>query len=1536
MRRLFSLLSLLFIFSQLILGQNQHPHYLDGRLYVKVLDKENRRLYSVSELNQYQKPLEWVDLVQRYQIQEIKPAFAALSSPKLDRTYEIVFDKTDKTQALLRELASIPYLEYAERVPLARKTLTPNDPYLSNQWFLNSIQALQAHDIHTGSNSVVAIVDDAVRITHEDLAPNLWTNPGEIPNDNIDNDGNGYVDDIHGWDPADNDNDPNPPNTATNSNFTHGTHCAGIVSAATDNNLGVASIGHSIQIMSVKCTYDTASNTRLIYTGYSGVAYAMAAGADVISMSWGGYGSSNTIQNLFDQAYAQGIVLVAAAGNDDTNNTFYPAGYNHVISVAATGSTDEKASFSNYGNWITVSAPGVSILSTVAGADNTYAYQSGTSMATPLVAGLCGLLKSFNNSATPADIETCIINSADNIDNENPNYVGQLGAGRINALQSLNCIAPSAPPIANFSLAQTQICVGATVLFSDASTNGPTSWSWSIPGASPSVATSANPSFSFPAAGTYDVSLIVSNSFGSDTLLRQAYIQVNSSGQSLPFSEDFESGTFTTNGWTSSNPDNSNTWEIKTVSGSTPGSQAAWINFYNYTAAGQRDAIETPSLDFSTYSNLSLSFEYAYRTYNSSGTDSLLIYVSTDCGETFPHKIFAGGENGNASFATGSQSSGPFTPASANDWCNGSYGPTCPQIDLSAYAGQANVVIRFEAYNNYQNNLYLDNIFVNGTTNNAAPIANFSSDKTQGCSPLNVQFSDQSSGIPSSWAWSFPGGNPSSSTLQSPAVEYQTPGAYAVSLIVQNANGTDTLHISQYIQVDSCAQIVCDSIDNFGAGTPTLYTANGVVGYISGHNDFFDQAKADFFANNSNKTYLTALDLAFGKAVSNNPNNAIATITVWDSDGTNGSPGSILGTSTVSYAQIQSDISGARPTQLIFETPIGLNGAFYAGVALNYSNQDTLALLSNLDGESQNPTAWEQWSNGTWYPFNNGAGWGLNLSHQMQAYTTDVPAVANFSFDSTLCEGSTLDLQNLSQNALSYNWAFSGGDSSQSSLENPSLTYDQAGVYAIILSTTGECFSTSQFIDSVQVGSTPMVQSAQINASTCELANGSITVNTSGGTGALTYSWNTQPLQTGPSANGLSEGIYVLTLSDQMGCSSLDTFSINTTPVFSASLDLLSATCGEANGSAMANVSGGSAPFNFVWNTQPNQFGQSATDLPAGNYVVQITDSAGCSDQIQFSIGTSPAVNAQVNLQASSCEEANGSISVQASGGTGSLQYFWPALPNAQGPTVQGLSAGQYAFTVSDSLNCTYTDTVSLSNIGEIPQIDLGVDQSICDSILLDASQAGQSWVWNTGATTGSIVVSESGTYAVKVSSAEGCEANDTINISREYLPSQNILISGDSSLIFRYQFQVNPTNQAGQVSYLWDFGDGNTSQLMNPIYTYAQTGTFPVSLTATNDCGSSVVYDTVQILNTGLEISQSLGVRLYPNPSTSFSILEWDEKAQGTFWLYDLHGRLIRRKPLTLGQQALRLENETLSEGTYLIRLQLGNKEYLSRWVVH
>jgi subtilisin family serine protease len=244
-------------------------------------------------------------------------------------------------------------------------------------------------------------------LTHEDLAPNIWVNPNEIANNGIDDDNNGYIDDINGYDVADNDNNPNPPTNASSSVFSHGTHCAGIASARSDNGIGIASPGFVSKIMAVKTKFNSSTGATL-ERAYQGLEYAIAANPTIISMSWGGYSYSQTYQELIDVAISKGIILVAAAGNADVDFPMYPAGYNGVISVGATDQNDMKASFSNYGTSIDIMAPGVSIWSSFATTNSSYGYYSGTSMACPIVAGICALLKSKKPSGTPSQIEQCL------------------------------------------------------------------------------------------------------------------------------------------------------------------------------------------------------------------------------------------------------------------------------------------------------------------------------------------------------------------------------------------------------------------------------------------------------------------------------------------------------------------------------------------------------------------------------------------------------------------------------------------------------------------------------------------------------------------------------------------------------------------------------------------------------------------------------------------------------------------------------------------------------------------------------------------------------------------------------------------------------------------------------------------------------------------------------------------------------------------------------------------------------------------------
>lgn len=502
------------------LTQAQQADYVEGQLFVQFNPTYHQEI-NWTHLSGKDCPEQLQPFVTTFDLRSIHCPFI-LENEALKRTYVFDFGKDWLADHFIKDLEALPEVTYAERVPAYETFYTPNDPQYPTQWHLQTVQADLAWDVITTqtANVVIAIVDDAVLLSHEDLTANIWTNPGETPGDGIDNDGNGYVDDVNGWDAADNDNDPNPDNP-TNNFFSHGTHCAGIASARTDNNIGIASLGYHAQIMPVKTA--TLPNPAAVVAGYQGVQYAIVNDADVISMSWGGGGSSATYQAIFDQAYQQGIVCVAAAGNNNTSMPMYPASYNYVISVGATDQGDLKAGFSNYGSTIDVMAPGVAIYSCLAGSNSSYGNLQGTSMACPLVSGLAAMLLACDPNLTPDDVENCIESTADDIYPLNPGFSGQLGAGRINAANAVTCVKQI---VARFDADFTFACPGQTINFMDISGGTPTSWQWSFPGGTPSSSTVQNPSITYANPGTYDVTLIVSDGNTSDTITQTAFITV--------------------------------------------------------------------------------------------------------------------------------------------------------------------------------------------------------------------------------------------------------------------------------------------------------------------------------------------------------------------------------------------------------------------------------------------------------------------------------------------------------------------------------------------------------------------------------------------------------------------------------------------------------------------------------------------------------------------------------------------------------------------------------------------------------------------------------------------------------------------------------------------------------------------------------------------------------------------------------------------------------------------------------------------------
>jgi serine protease len=471
------------------------------------------------------------DIIGPYQVTEISAPFSHFKAAKLKITFQIDFSDYHLVDVLVRALAQHPAVEYAERVPLDQKTFTPNDPAYSpgQQWNLFRVQASQAWAQSLGSsNIIVAVVDDAVEITHPDLSPILWVNTGEIPGNGIDDDGNGYVDDRHGANVATTtpslQGNPNPGTPL--SSFDHGTHVAGIACAATNNGVGMASMGAGVRLMSIRAANSSGSLTSTL----QGVLYAIDNGAHVINMSYGSSFFSNTYQNAITFGYQQGVVMIAAAGNDNVSSVFYPAGYNHVISVAATQGTDAKASFSNFDNgsgWIDLSAPGTSIYSTIPVGLGSYGNKQGTSMAAPLVAGLAGLMKSMNPALTPDDIETCLKSTCEPVTGS---FSGQMGSGRINANNAMSCVAATLnwAPIADFTSNLTNITAGGSINFTNLAMYNPSTYSWTFTGGTPATSNAANPqNIVYNTPGTYAVSLTVTNANGSDTETKNAYITVN-------------------------------------------------------------------------------------------------------------------------------------------------------------------------------------------------------------------------------------------------------------------------------------------------------------------------------------------------------------------------------------------------------------------------------------------------------------------------------------------------------------------------------------------------------------------------------------------------------------------------------------------------------------------------------------------------------------------------------------------------------------------------------------------------------------------------------------------------------------------------------------------------------------------------------------------------------------------------------------------------------------------------------------------------
>lgn len=627
--------------------------YLDNQIIVVLKDDAMPQVSTKSQTasNVLEGISVFDQLTQKYEIQTIKPQFrsaiqgmaASAERKKLDNYFKVQFNPAKGSlDEVVAAFQALPQVAKVEKDAVHSLYAAPNDTYYDDPpaefpydqwhyWDTYGINADGAWDTQTGDVTVVVgILDSGVRYYHGDLGGsdvpgpddnvtngNIWTNPGEVPGDGIDNDGNGYIDDVIGYDFIETagsvvvectdddcdtkDNDPHDYNG-------HGTHVAGTVAAISNNGRQVAGIAGG---WGDGTTSGTATGVKIVpcRIGYNGkyrnqdgygfvimsaIAEAMiymgdlkAAGNNVaaINCSWG---SSNTggLDVATDYLLSQDVMVIVAAGNSNSSSADYLGLREDCMDVGATDETGAPASFSNYGSWVDVAAPGVSILSTFhyyVDPDGDYiSLMDGTSMACPHVVGAAALLESQNSSLSAQDKWNLLVQ---NVTPYTPTK--DVGSGIINLGAAIAAAGGSVnnPPVAAFTGTPTSGTAPLTVNFTDQSTNNPTSWNWDFGDGGSSTA--QNPSYVYNNAGTYTVTLTATNAYGSDDEVKVGYITVTAPNTDPPVA-DFTASTTSGNApltvsFTDLSTNNPTSWSWNFGDG---GSSTAQNPAYEYANAG--------------------------------------------------------------------------------------------------------------------------------------------------------------------------------------------------------------------------------------------------------------------------------------------------------------------------------------------------------------------------------------------------------------------------------------------------------------------------------------------------------------------------------------------------------------------------------------------------------------------------------------------------------------------------------------------------------------------------------------------------------------------------------------------------------------------------------------------------------------------------------------------------------------------------------------------------------------------------------------
>lgn len=659
------------------------------------------------------------------------------------------------------------------------------------------------------------------------------------------------------------------------------------------------------------------------------------------------------------------------------------------------------------------------------------------------------------------------------------------------------------------------------------------------------------------------------------------------------------------------------------------------MDLYNYGNGFERDGMQTPPLDFSNHTNVSMTFDHAFRRYNASSADSLVLHVSTDCGNSF-QRIAGYAEDGTGSLATAYTNTVEFIPT-AGDWCTGTVGADCFTIDLSAYDGESSVVVRFESFNNgiAGNNLFIDNINIDGTEMNNPPVANYSTSANL-CLGEDIIFTNNSTGNPTSWSWDF-GDLIGTSNLENPIYNYSASGTYTVSLTITNPYGSDT-----YTQ------------------TITVNALPGVVASASSTNICFGDTI--FLSASGADTYSWDNGLGSGLNIEVTPSSTIT----YEVTGTNGN-------GCINVDQVSITVN-ANPTVSVASTQSPSSCNISDGsITIGSGGIGNLEWIGPVSGNASNVTL----------PFTAG---GLDPGEYTFSFTDANGCIAqdilatvidvNTPSQPIIIQGDTVSL--CPGQSVDLTSSYASGNTWSTNETTQTISASTIGSYSVYYSDLSGCISAETFIEVIENSPSNIVTNG--NVAIC--IGDDVTLTASG---ASNYTWDNgagtgASVTVSPSANTT----YVVTGIDANGCQAQGEVSlvVNSLPVVTTAADF-SICYGSTAGLSAIGAS------SYSWdNNGGNGSNISVSPTMTTTYTVTGTDINGCTDTSMITVTVSPLPIVSITPSTLDTLCISGSDPITLSGTPTGGTFTGPGLSgNVFDPSSIG-GAGSY------TINYVYTDAI--------------------------------------------------------------------------------------------------------------------------------------------------------------------------------------------------------------------------------------------------